>query len=579
MERGQAASYDEATELVDLVRIRIGQNDAGARPVEPWLPTTDEVRQLISRFSEKTEAAAIRQDRVFVFLSCIASNVAPNEFSSLLLDTCRRHLDAWTAFRNAVDQRAKKPESQRPYNPSLGNYVIAALAKWGPDALPGLLALMAHSSAMELIPEAIGRIVSLPWNNKRNGVFSSVGSDVSEGEQCRQVGRVLQQPDDTYQAITDEAARTLGQKLNELIERLLHEKSTAENWNPKQAAYGIQRLISIVAHIPSPEIELPVNRALASGLVDVYGFVGALRGLVKQGLLLSDKRVVDQLEALYEQEASIPWRNDSDKYVMTQLSELMHCVEPPTLLSKPLSHYLTQWQRFAYTTEVIRHLGSLPSKTAWHSIVELGKELASKGQPPEQLVSALASTLTAYQFTHFLELVTDRTLFSWCRSAWNLERIAPKVASVIGEDVARMEALQNACQQVGTSLADSFACAVLVQAKGNHASCLQLGLKAVDAGRAIDPEMSWYQMLLNMFTRQSPTSYEGQYEIHPESCNELRAQLYSRAKGSEQIAIGCKRLLASVESQRRGDGRPLDETRHPDPSDGAAWTDVLAGNQ
>jgi hypothetical protein len=578
MERGQAASYDEATELIDLVRIRIGHDHEGARPVEPWLPTTDEVRQLISRFSEKTEAATIRQDSVFVFLSCIASNVAPNEFSSLLLDTCRRHLDAWTIFRGAINQWAKVPTSQRPHNPSLGNYVIAALAKWGPDALPGLIALMTHSSAMELIPQAIGSIVSLPWDKKRNEFFSSVGTDVSEGELRRQAGRVLQQPDDTYQAITDEAARVLGQKLTELMERLMHEKSTVENWNSKQAAHSIQHLINIVAHIPSSEIELPVNRALASGLMEIYDFVGALRGLAKQGLLISDKGVVDQLEALYEREASITWRHDSDKYVMTQLSELMYCVEPPTLLSKLLSHYLAQWQRFAYTREVIRHLGSLPSKTAWSSIVELGKELASKGQPPEELVSALASALTADQFTHFLELVTDGTLFSWCRSAWNLERIAPKVASVIGEDVARMEALQNACQHVGTSLADSFACAVLVQAKGNHASRLRLGLDAVDAGRAVDPHMPSYQMLLDMFQLQSPTSYEGQYEIHPKSSNELRAQLYLRAKGSGPIAIGCKRLLASIESQRRGDGRPLDETRHPDPSDGAAWTDTFAGN-
>jgi hypothetical protein len=575
MERGQAASYDEASELIDLVRIRINHDDGGATRVDPWLPTTDEVRQLISCFSEKSEAVTIRQDRVFVFLSCIASNVAPNEFSSLLLDTCHRHLDAWTTFRDAVDQWAKKPESQRPYNPSLGNYLIAALAKWGPDAIPGLLALMAHSSAMELVPEAIGRIVDLPWVNKRNGVFRSVGNDVSEGEQRRQAGHVLQQPADTYQAITDEAARTLGQKLNELIERLLQEKSTAGNWNSKQAAYGIQRLISIVAHIPSPEIELPVNGALASGLVDVYGFVGALRGLVKQGLLLSDKRVVDQLEALYEQEANITWRPDSEKYVMVQLSELMYCVEPPTLLSKPLSHYLAQWQRFTYTTEVIRHLGSLPAKTAWPSIVELGKELASKGQPPEELVSALASTLTVDQFTHFLELVTDGTLFSWCRSVWNLESIAPKVALVIGKDIARMEALQSACQQVGSSLADSFACAVLVQAKSSNATRLRLGFDAVDAGRAVDPHMPSYQMLLDMFKHHSPTSYEGQYEIHPNSCNELRAQLYLRAKGNGLIAIGCKRLLASLESQRRNDGRPLDETRHPDPSDGAAWTDTL----
>lgn len=579
MERGQAASYSESAELIELVRIRIGRDDGGARTVDLWLPTTDEVRQLISRFSEKSEAAEIRQDKVFVFLSCIASHVAPHEFGSLLLDTCRRHLDAWTAFRDAINQWAKRPASQRPHNPSLGNYVIAALAKWGPDALPGLMVLMTHPSAMELIPEAIGRIVSLPWDSKRNGFFSRVGSDVSEGEQRRQAGRVLCQPEDTYQGPTDEAARTLGQKLTELMERLLEEKSTAENWNSKQAAYGIRRLISIVAHIPSPEIELPVNRALASGLVEVYGFVSALRGLVRQGLLISDAAVVRQLEALYEHEASAKWLDDSARYAMAELSELMYCVEPPEQLTEPLSHYLAQWQRFAHTREVIRQLGALRSRAAWPSLVALGKELAPKGPPPEELAFALASALTPAHFTQFVELVADGTLFTWCLSIWNLERIAPNVAAVIGEDLGRLEALLNACRQAGSPLADALAGAALAHAKGSDATRLRLGLDAVDDGRAVDPDMPSYRILLDMFKLQIPMSYEGQYEIHPKSCNELRAQLYLRAKGSGSIAVGCRRLLASVECQRREDGRPTDEARHPDPSDGMAWTDALATSQ
>lgn len=579
MERGQAASYNEAAELIELVRIRIDRDDEGARTVDPWLPTTDEVRQLISRFSEKSETAEIRQDKVFVFLSCIASHVAPHEFGSLLLDTCRRHLDAWTAFRDAINQWAKRPASQRPHNPSLGNYVIAALAKWGPDALPGLMVLMTHPSAMELIPEAIGRIVSLPWDSKKNGFFSSVGSDASEGEQRRQAGRVLRQPEDIYQGTTDEAARTLGQKLTELIERLLQEKSTAENWNSKQAAYGIRRLISIVAHMPSPEIELPVNRALASGLVEVYGFVGALRGLVRQGLLISDAAVVGQLEALYEHEASAKWLDDSARYAMAELSELMYCVEPPELLTEPLSHYLAQWQRFAHTREAIRQLGALRSRAAWPSLVALGKELAPKGPPPEELAFALASALTPAHFAQFIELVADGTLFSWCRSIWNLERIAPNVASVIGEDLGRLEALLNACRQSSSPPTDTLASSVLAHVKGSDATRLRLGLDAVDAGRAVDSNMPSYRTLLDMFKLQIPMSYEGQYEVHPRSCNELRAQLYLRAKGNGPIAVGCRRLLASIECQRREDGRPTNEARHPDPNDGVAWTDALAARQ
>lgn len=571
MERGQAASYDEAAELVDLVVTRIGGNGRNASKVTGWLPTAEEVRQLVSIFSEKVETAEIRQDKVFVLLSCIASHVAPSEFSTLLLNTCRRHLDAWMSFH----QWAKKPTLPRPSNPSLGSNVVSAVVRWGPDALPALLELMAHPSAMELIPEAMRRIVTLPWSSKEEMFPGNVGSDVQEGERRRQAGRVLRQPDETYQLITNEVARVLGQKLVDRVDSLLDEKSKAEKWNPRQATYALRGLVSIVAHMPSPEIEQPVNRALASGLVDIYGFVDALRGLLRQGQFISDEGVVGQLEALYEQEASATWLDDSAKYKMAELSELMYCVSPPELLSKPLSHYLEQWQRFSYPNEVIRHLGAMRSKVAWPSLVKLGQELAAKGPPPEELAFALASSLTPGNFTEFLELVADGTLFSWCSSVWNLERIAPDIASVIGEDLGRREAFLNACRQAGSPLADALAGATLAHAKGSDAARLQLGLDAVDAGRAAHPDMPASRMLLKMFKLEVPMSYEGQFEIYPKSCNELRTQLYIRAKGTGSIAAGCRRLLAAIECQRREDGRPPDEARHPDSSDGIAWTAVL----
>lgn len=579
MERGQASSYDEAAELIDLVRIRIGRKEWGTRTAEPWLPTADEVRQLISLFGEKVEASENRQDKIFVFLSCIASHVAPHEFGSLILDTCRRHLDAWETYQGALNQWVKRPACQRPHNPSLGNYVIDALVDWGPEALPGLMELIAHPTAMELIPQAIGRILSLPWDSKSNGFFSSVGSDVSEGEKRRQAGRVLHQPEDTYQKITDEAARILGEKLNELIERLLDEKSTTENWNSKPGEYGLRRLVCIVAHLPSPEIELPVNRALSSGLVEIYGFVGALRGLVRQGLFISDKAVIGQMEVLYEREAGAEWLDNSARYTMAELSELMYCVESPDLTTRPLSHYLKQWQRFAYTSEVIRKLGALRSNTAWPSLIALGNELALKSPPPEELAFALASALTPAHFPQFVELIARGTLFLWCSNDWNLGRIAPNIASVIGEDRDRLQSLADACQLAASHPADALVGAVLSHTKGSDPTRFRLGLDAMDAGRAIDPDMPAYRMLLNMFKLQIPMSHEGQYEIHPKSCNELRAQLYSRAKGSGPIAIGCRRLLSSIECQRREDGRPTDEARHPDLSDGIAWTDALVSSK
>ena len=226
MQRGPAASYNEAAQLVDLVLRRIGREDGSARRAKQWLPTVDEVSQLVGLFAEKVEIAEVPQDTVRVYLCCVASHVAPVEFGSFLLDTCRRHLDAWSTFREKINQWSKRATSLRPHNPQWGLYLASALAKWGPDALPGLLELIPHPSAMEFIPEAIARIVSMPWASKREGLFSSVSTDIQEGENRRRLGRELRQPDDTYQHWTDEAAKALGQKLSELVkayeEREIH---------------------------------------------------------------------------------------------------------------------------------------------------------------------------------------------------------------------------------------------------------------------------------------------------------------------------------------------------------------------
>ncbi|HYB20454.1 MAG TPA: hypothetical protein VEH09_05970, partial [Thermodesulfobacteriota bacterium] len=53
------------------------------------------------------------------------------------------------------------------------------------------------------------------------------------------------------------------------------------------------------------------------------------------------------------------------------------------------------------------------------------------------------------------------------------------------------------------------------------------------------------------------------------------ATVHARAKGEGPIADGCKRLLASLECERREGGRPEDEPRHPVAQEGLPWTDVF----
>lgn len=576
MELGESSSYGEGSELLDLVQQRIDRDASRSSETTQWLPSIDAVQALITMFGKLSATEAVPQHKVHVGLCSIASRVAPAEFGELLLEGCRLHLDSWETFGAVLDEWLKSRRGDRPSNPCLGSYLVSAMGNWGFGALPGLLELLGHPHANQLIPEAVMRIVSRPWAD-RDGAFLNLGSVFKEGGLRRIAGRVLRQPDGTYQDMTDAVAKALGTKLTELVHQLRTEQAAAgDKWNDKQAAHRMRGLLNAVANTPSPEIVEPLMYALANGYPDTYGAVAALKGLINQGAFIEDAAVVARIEAVYEEEAKAKWFDESMRYLMAELCQLMCFVRPASLLSKPLSEYLVEWQRFAYLNEVIRDLGAMPFEESWRCLLELGRTSATNGRPSEELASALASALTPDHFTEFIEIIADGTWFAWCQNAWHLEHIAPSVIRVIGTDLAGLDAFLAACERSGSPLADGFACAVLTLIPDGEAIRLRYGLAALDAGRAGDSRWSAYSMMKGMFTLQVSLGAEGHYEVHPKACNDLRHQLYIRAKGNGLTATTCRRLLAEVECQRREDGRPSDEPRHPAEGDGMAWTEVLA---
>jgi hypothetical protein len=426
---------------------------------------------------------------------------------------------------------------------------------------------------MEFTPEAIARIVSTPWASKGERRFSSVSTDIQEGEQRRRLGHQLRQPDDIFQHWTDEAAKVLSQKLSELLTTHQERKASGENWNKRNAEYSVGRLAGFVASIPRADIVDPIHRALASGLMDLFGTVGALQAIVRQGLI-SDPAVVEQLEFLYEETTRMKWLDASTRYASSALNELIVSVIPTSLLRKPMSHYLQQWRRFSHPIEIMRHLGDMHSEAAWPALLELRSELLKKGRPTEEFTLALASALTPRHLPEFLALVADGTLFAWCRSGWRLERLSPNIAAVVGEEPGQIEAFINACRKAQSPLADTLAGEVLSCIKGCEETRQRFLLEALDAGRAINSSMPAYHMLRKMFTHKEPIN-NAQYEVTPKANNELRAKLYTRAKDSGPIADGCRCLLASLECGRRETARPDDEPRHPEPEEGLTWTGVL----
>jgi hypothetical protein len=574
MELGVQASYEESVELAELLLTRVSRGEGYVSGANPWLPKPEQFTRLFDLFSGKREEARNPQDRLFTLLACIASHVAPAEFEPMLLEALRRHLDAWTAYRALLDEWLKRPSSPRPNNPSLGNYIISALTRWGMDALPGVLQLLSHPNASDLVPQAIGRIASLPWTSTKKQTFSSVNTDIQDGRQRRDAGLVLRQPSSAYQPVTDDAARALAGLLNVEVDRQQIERKANPKWNSKQGEYQVGNLVGILANLPSVEIVAPITRALCSGLMGLYGVVSAVRALIRQGWVFSDAGVVAEFEALYERETNPARVHESTRYTLAEFSQLMFLVEPPAQLKLPLSHYLGQWQHFAQPAEVIRVLGAMSTERAWPLLLELGAALSTKGRTTEGLPFALASALSSNHFAAFARLVADGTLFSWCRNAWTVEHISPAVAEVVKNSPEHLALLIDSWRKSASPLGDALLAEVLKRIDVRDEKICELGLEALDAGRASDSSMPAYRMLKRMFILEVPLG-ENQFEVYPKACNPLRLALYHRAKVSGEVGLAAKRILASLELGRRDAERPLDEPRHPDPSDGLPWTRVL----
>jgi hypothetical protein len=434
---------------------------------------------------------------------------------------------------------------------------------------------MPRPGASEFVPELIARVVNLPWEAQiERGVFRSVTSAIEEGKKRRQANRVLLQPDDAQQRVTDEAARVLGKLLADLVADCLKTQSEDANWNWKPAVYQMRRLAGVLANIPSPVVVAPIREALKSELMDVYGVISSVTGLVRQGVVIADASMIVAIESIYDREAKAQWFDESMRYVMSEFTQLIFCVSPATLLSRPLDHYIDQWRRFEHTNQLIRLLGATPPENAWPALMKLGQDHQAAMQLDEEFVSILCSVLNDESLPEFLGLVESGMLFRWYRSEWSLRNPPVALARVL-EQTGTVSTFLAACTKAGSGQADLLAGRVLLQIESSDDVLRTYLLNALDAGRASAPESWGYQLLREIFTLRTDFG-NGQTERSPRSQNELRRQLYLRAKGTGDIANGCRRLLAELECERREGGRPADELRHPDLGDGLTWTDIFS---
>jgi hypothetical protein len=294
---------------------------------------------------------------------------------------------------------------------------------------------------------------------------------------------------------------------------------------------------------------------------------------VRQGVVISDASIVRAIEATYDREGQAQWLDNQTRHVMSELTQLVFCVSPATLLSRPLEYYAKQWHRFEHPNQCVHLLGATPPENAWPVLLQIGLDARDSRNLDEQLAAALLSAVTREKLPEFLALVANRTFFRWYHTDWSFHRPPNELAKIL-EETGQVPAFLEACRTAGLGLSDLLACRVVSQIKGCDDSLKTYLLDALDAGRALTSDSSSYRLIKEMFTTSTDIG-DGQREISPKAQNELRAALYLRAKGNGDVGDGCKRLLAELECESRESGRSEDELRHPVLDDGRAWTDIF----
>lgn len=573
VELGQTADYTGSQALLELISRR---NSSGWTRAS-WTPSVAQVDELIRVFWDKEDSAQIPRQDVKASLCSVATRASATGYVDRVLDAIQLELDSWSTFDKYISEwSANLIDRQTPPNPQNGLILSDALVRCGFAALPKLLSLLSHSSAQHLVYNAIARILAEPWHDKRKQQFVAPAIDGAEAKMRRDTGKILQQPDSVLQPATDEAAAALALVLREHLKEF---DDAAPSRLTPTTPYHVPRpngnLVRALAMIPSEVGVATAWDALARGDIHEYVVVDSACALVQQGAFIKDERVIRQLEALCDKLESSKWLDDSGRWQLNRVHQLFYFVRPTSALSRSLIESLDIWRKTAYAGTVVRELQQLNVPEAWHSLLYLTRSSEPTVGDNNVLFHAIAAGITPETFDTFLSILRDGTFFDLSRSAWDMERVAGQIVETMASYSGWRDDLVSTCAASTNPVAKALACAVLKKSKASERDILAYGLKILETESPTTGRSSAFDLLRSMFLRQEPLESPNQYSVHPHSSNELRSELFQRAKDSGTAAMASRILLLEVEASRRELGRPTDEPLNPDISLGLALHTVL----
>jgi len=533
------------------------------RSAAAWLPTAAEIRQVVHSVSAFAFGRNNRESAM-AYLCCLAVKADWNEFRPLVVEACKRHLVLWAEYRAKIAHW--RPGEVRPSNPSMGLYLLSAVAGCGFGISEDLLALTNQPAADDFIPEALARVAAEPWmaRMEHKGLPEpSFAIAIAEGRRRQSLGMAFCQPEPDLQDATD----AIGAYLATGIRGVLAASTGPSKRHDLQTGnYRLEQWCRHAAAVPT-RMTLPAFvEALSSCELGGSGMVGVLKAMVRAGEWSMTPALVSHIEGLIEF-LQVHRHAQQDFWIAGSLASALVCMVPDDLLSKPWSHYLQIWGNAANWHSVIDACKSDGCNRRWEILQSL---LNQAGDSRDSAAVAILSITTDATLHHFLDALRSGKLTQSWMSHWKFGNSIKKIAAMMRDKPSRIDAFRDACRQAGNAFADAFAIQVLVHVDRNSPGAAEYFLEALDAGLVSSMYAPSIHALESLFYLRIEVD-DNTFETSPSACEYLRAALYERAVAGTGAADISRRLLAKIETERRENGRPDTEPRHPKPSVHDEW--------
>jgi hypothetical protein len=548
-------------ELMRLITHRSSPQYNG-RDRSPWTPTTDQVTALIGAFG-----ATNASSDTYCELGQIASRTAPIRFTPLLLECCRRELEAWESYQRAlVDWLATGARTRRPSNPPNSWQLAAAIARCGFEILPELLGLIEHPEADHFVYLAIAAILQEPWSTQASDTaLHRAWPDARAALHRRCLHREMLQPDTTHQSLTDEAARRLAVRLEADIERA--EVTTPGDLDHVRASTRATEAAKALARIPSMVGLPPLMRLMAQHRLADAVALDIVYALVSQGWWVDDDDVLERLREARHRLVHQRWHDNTHGYQLTMLNSTILLATNIDVTDDDLDH----WVKLTGAHEVIQSIAATRSPRGFGLLCRLLTAPARGRDRTDAVLNGMSAMLAPEHMQDVGRLIEDGTLFS-SPEPWRLAQFAQSVAGLARNEPELLASALRACLANGTAPAIRFGCSCLVAIGAGDSLAVDFARRALGVSGASDASLPL--AFLGLFVRQKELG-SNTYEIVPTASNGLRLFFYHTVQSSTLWASGAKTLLCDIEANRREHYRPVTEPRHPALHEGQKWSDAL----